>query len=125
VIVAVYCNLGPTPLWLVIGFSVVMFINVSSRIISSSALLSAVPGPADRGAFMSVNSSVQMVAGGIASLIAGTIVFQDSAGVLVHYDILGYVVGGATLITMVMMYFIDRMVTSNAPVTVKPASAAV
>jgi predicted MFS family arabinose efflux permease len=125
VIVVIYCNLGPTPLWLVIGFSVVMFINVSSRIISSSALLSAVPYPADRGAFMSVNSSVQMVSGGIASLIAGTIVFQNDTGVLMHYDILGYVVGGAILITMVMMYSIHRMVASKEAVSIKPAGATV
>lgn len=109
-IVIVYCNLGPTPLWIVIGFSVIMFINVSGRIISSSALLSAIPTPADRGAFMSVNSSVQMVSGGVASLVAGSIVYQTSTGMIVNYDILGYVVGGATFITMVMMYFINQMV---------------
>ena len=109
-IVSVYCNLEITPLWLVITFSVLMFINVSGRMISSSALLSAVPGPADRGAFMSINSSVQMVSGGIASLIAGSIVYQTETGYLENYDILGYVVSGATVITMVMMYTIDRMV---------------
>ena len=110
IVVSIYCNLGLTPLWIVIGFSIVMFIGVSGRMISSSALLSAVPGPADRGAFMSINSSVQMVSGGIASLIAGSIVYQTETGYLENYDILGYVVAGATVITMVMMYTIDRMI---------------
>jgi predicted MFS family arabinose efflux permease len=121
-VVMVYCNLGPTPLWMVIGFSVIMFINVSARIVSSSALLSAVPSPRDRGAFMSVNSSVQMVSGGIASLLAGTIVYQTNTGMIVNYDILGYVVGGATFITMVMMYFIDRMVTQKQQAQAVPVA---
>lgn len=112
-IVITYCNLGPTPLWIVICFSVIMFINVSARIISSSALLSAIPEPSDRGAFMSINSSVQMVSGGVASLLAGTIVYQTATGMIVNYDILGYVVGGATCITMAMMYFIDRLVSQK------------
>jgi predicted MFS family arabinose efflux permease len=119
-IVIAYCNLGPSPLWMVTGFSVIMFINVSARIISSSALLSAVPEPRDRGAFMSINSSVQMVSGGVASLLAGTIVYQTTTGLIVNYDILGYVVGGATFITMVMMYFIDRMVKQKLQTQVVP-----
>lgn len=110
IVVVIYCNLGTTPFWLVTAFSVVMFINVSGRMISSSALLTAVPEPPDRGAFMSINSSVQMVSGGIASLIAGMIVFQTETGLLENYDVLGYVVSGATIITMAMMYMIDRMV---------------
>lgn len=122
-IVIAYCNLSLTPLWIVIIFSVVMFINVSGRIISASALFSAVPAPKDRGAFMSVNSSVQMVSGGIASLIAGTIVYQDATGKMINYPILGYVVSGATVITVVMMYFINRMVVGKQDATPKPVVA--
>jgi predicted MFS family arabinose efflux permease len=123
VIVIFFCSLGITPLWIVIGFSVVMFINVSGRIISATALFSAVPAPNDRGAFMSINSSVQMVSGGVASLIAGMIVYQDASGKMINYPILGYVVSGATLITIVMMYFINRMVTSKKTTEPKPVVA--
>lgn len=120
VVTVVYCNLGITPLWIVIAISVVMFVCVSSRMISSTALLSAVPSLNDRGAFMSINSSVQMVSGGIASLLAGSIVFQTSSGYLMNYDILGYVVVGATVITMGMMYFIDRMIARKMKATAEP-----
>jgi predicted MFS family arabinose efflux permease len=109
-VVVIYCNLGVTPLWVVITFSVIMFINVSGRIISSSAMLSGIPTPMDRGAFMAINSAVQMVSGGIASMIAGMIVHQTESGYLENYNILGYVVAGATFITIVMMYFINQMV---------------
>ena len=40
---------------------------------------------------MSINSSVQQIAGGIASAIAGIIVFQENNEPLQRYDILGYV----------------------------------
>lgn len=110
IVVSVYCNLGVTPLWIVICFSVVMFFGISGRIISSSTLFSAIPNPQDRGAFMSINSSVQMISGGIASMIAGMIVYQTDTGHLENYPILGYVVAGATLITIIMMYFINQMV---------------
>jgi predicted MFS family arabinose efflux permease len=113
-VVNVYCNLGLTPLWIVIAFSVVMFINVSARIISASALMSAVPSPRDRGAFMSVNASVQMMSGGVASLAAGMIVYQTESGMLVNYEIVGYVVSCATVITIIMMYFINRMVMHSS-----------
>lgn len=126
--VIVYCNLGVTPLWVVIIFSVVMFINVSGRIISSSAMFSGIPTPTDRGSFMAINSAVQMVSGGIASMIAGMIVHQTESGYIEHYPILGYVVAGATLITIVMMYFINQMVmkrmsTVPAPVPVEASNS--
>lgn len=109
-LVLVYTNLGITPLWLVIVLNVIMFIGVSSRMISASALMTAVPDPQERGAFMSINSSVQQVSGGIAAAVAGLIVVQTSNGVLERYDVLGYVVVGAMLITIGMMYLIHRYV---------------
>ncbi|MEQ9439405.1 MAG: MFS transporter [Cyclobacteriaceae bacterium] len=110
VLVLIYTNLGITPLWLVIVLNVIMFVGVSSRMITASALMTAVPEPQERGAFMSVNSSVQQVSGGIAAAVAGLIVVQTSSGVLEHYNTLGYVVVGAMLITIGMMYMIHRYV---------------
>jgi predicted MFS family arabinose efflux permease len=109
-IVVIYCNLGLTPLWLVVVMNVVMFVGISSRIISSSALMTAVPEPMDRGAFMSINASVQQISGGIASVVAGMIVVQTETGKILHYDTLGYVVVGAMIITVIMMYFINEQV---------------
>lgn len=114
IIVPIYCNLGITPFWLVLVLNIIMFAGVSSRIISSSALLTAVPTPQDRGAFMSINSSVQQISGGIATFIAGLIVAEAPGGKLLHYDTLGYIVVGASLITIIMMYFIHLQVERAA-----------
>jgi predicted MFS family arabinose efflux permease len=114
VLVAYYCNLGVTPFWLVTLISVLMFAGVSSRMIASSALISAVPDPQDRGAFMSVNSSVQQISGGIATFVAGLIVVQSPDGKLERYGALGWVVIGATALTVFLMYFLNQYVMQKA-----------
>lgn len=121
IVVPIYCNLDITAFWIVLVLNVIMFAGVSSRIISSSALLTAVPTPPDRGAFMSINSSVQQISGGIATFIAGLIVVQTPEGKLIHYDTLGYVVLGAILITIIMMHSIHVYVeTAKEKVAVQP-----
>jgi predicted MFS family arabinose efflux permease len=117
VLVAYYCNLGVTPFWMVTLISVLMFAGVSSRMIASSALISAVPDPQDRGAFMSVNSSVQQISGGIATFVAGLIVVQSSDGKLERYGTLGWVVIGATALTVFLMYFLNQYVMQKAAAT--------
>jgi predicted MFS family arabinose efflux permease len=106
----IYTRLEITPVAVVIAISVVMFAGITCRMITSSALLSAVPEAQDRGAFMSINASVQQISGGIASAIAGMIVFQAPNGILHNYDILGYSVIGTMLITIAMMYWINEHV---------------
>ena len=120
--VAIYTPLGVTPLWVLIAISVVMFTGVSSRMISSSALVSAIPAAQDRGAFMSINASVQQISGGIASAIAGMIVIQQPNGLLDGYVLLGYVVIGSMIITIAMMYWIDRHVKSIMNRNTKPVA---
>ena len=110
VMVLIYCNLGVTPLWIVIVINVILFAGIMARIIPSSALLTAIPEPQDRGAFMGINSSIQQISGGVAASVAGLIVVQTSSGKLENYDILGYVVVGAMLITMAMVYWLNQLV---------------
>jgi predicted MFS family arabinose efflux permease len=105
----IYCNLGVTPLWIVIAINIILTIGVLARMISASALMTAIPEKSDRGAFMSVNASVQQVSGGIAAVIAGSIVVQTGTGKLLHYNILGYVVISAVIITIITMYFINKI----------------
>lgn len=110
VVVIYYTSLGITPLWLVIVISVVLFFGISGRMVSASALTSAVPDPADRGAFMAINSSMQQLAGGFASFIAGLIVVQSASGKLEHYEELGYVVALAMVVTAFLMHRINRVI---------------
>ncbi|MGE0763901.1 MAG: MFS transporter [Bdellovibrionales bacterium] len=110
VMAVIYTNLGVTPFAVAVMINVIFFVGIFSRIISSQALMSAIPDPATRGSFMSVSSSLQQISGGIASVIAGLIVVQAPGGQLEHFDTLGYILVGTTAITLVMMFFIHRVV---------------
>jgi MFS family permease len=92
--------------------------GVLSRIISSSALITAIPETNERGAFMSINSSVQQLSGGIASIIAGLIVVQTASGKLSHYDTIGYIVSASIVVTIFMMRSINKYVLQKAQSTV-------
>lgn len=107
VMVLIYTHLHTTPLWLLCVIMVILQIGIFSRMISATALLSALPQPADRGSYMSISSSLQQVAGGVASVISGLIVVEAPSGDLLHFDVLGYVLVCTTLITLTMMYFIN------------------
>jgi predicted MFS family arabinose efflux permease len=113
IVIAFYCNFGITPIWEVMIVNVLLFVAISARMISTSALISAVPDLKDRGAYMSVNASTQQLAGGIASALAGLIVVQNASGKLERYDLLGYVVVVAMLITLILMYSIHKMVKAK------------
>jgi predicted MFS family arabinose efflux permease len=121
IMVTIYTHLGVTPIGVVILVNSLLFVGVSSRMISASALISAIPQPADRGSYMSISSSIQQISGGIAATVGGLIVTQTATGALVDFDIVGYVLVGTTLITLVMMYFINRRIT--APATLSAAAA--
>lgn len=107
-LVLYYTNLGITPLWFLIALNAVLFLGITSRMIASSALTTAIPEPADRGAFMGVNASVAQISGGIASAIAGMIVYQNETGYIERYPILGIIVAVSMVITMWMMHMINQ-----------------
>ena len=110
VMVVIFTHLAITPLWLLVTVLVILQIGIFSRMISASALMSALPAPADRGAYMSISSSIQQVAGGVAAVLSGMIVVEGADGVLVYFDRVGYVLVGTTLLTLSMMYLINRRI---------------
>ena len=110
IMVVIYTNLTPVPVWEVIVISALMFAGVMSRMIPSQALMTAVPKMEDRGAFMSINSSLQQIAGGIASVIAGMIIIQQPGGKLLHFNTLDYVVITIMVICGFCMYAINKQV---------------
>jgi predicted MFS family arabinose efflux permease len=112
IMVIIYTHLGPVSIWTVIVTNVFLWIGISSRMISSSALISGVPDMKDRGAYMGINSATQQVAGGVASFVAGLIVYQPAQNApLQHFDTVGYVTACTMLITLGMMFFIEQQVS--------------
>ena len=85
------------------------------------AMVASVPPGAQRGAFNAVNSSIQQLAGGLASIIAGHIVSMSPEGRLLHFDTVGYVVAGMSLVAAFMLW---RLQASTPPAELNPAMAA-
>lgn len=114
VMCVIYTNLPATPFLLVVIFNVLMMIGIMSRMIPSSALVSVVPEKADRGAFMSVNSSLQQIAGGIAATVSGMIVVQQHASApLKNYNIVGYVVVFISIVCIFFLHRVNKLIESK------------
>jgi len=122
----IYTNLGPSPLWEVLVINIIMFAGIMSRMIPSTALTTSLPDLQDRGAFMSINASLQQMAGGLAAVAAGMIVTQKSPGSpLEHYNVLGLVVSAVIIICCFLMYRVSVLVKKKlAPAVPAQAVAA-
>ncbi|WP_343227521.1 MFS transporter [Rhodanobacter sp. 7MK24] len=110
VMVLIYTRLSNAGLWMLIVVSALLQIGIFSRMISSSALMSALPKPADRGAYMSISSSLQQMSGGFAAMLGGMVVKEASDGRLLRFEVLGDVLVCTTLLSLVLMYFVNRRV---------------
>jgi predicted MFS family arabinose efflux permease len=103
--------------------------GILSRMVPSMALVSALPEMQDRGAFMSINSSLGQIAGGAAAMVGGMIVVQENNfSPLEHYDTLGYIIVVLSVIGIFLVSRVSReiagskvpaMAVSEAPVLVE------
>ncbi len=115
IVILYFTRLGPTPIWVIYVVNVFMFAAISARMVSSMALTSGLPEMADRGAYMSISSSLQQLAGGAAAALAGVIVVQPTpTSPLENYPTLGIVVVVSMIITVVVMFNVHRIVSQKA-----------
>ncbi|MEY4791379.1 MAG: hypothetical protein RIT34_186 [Bacteroidota bacterium] len=112
--VLVYVHLGETTLFVLIVVNIFMMGGIMARMVPSQALTTSVPEAKDRGAFMSINSSLQQMAGGVAAMIGGKIVWQYSPSApLMNFDLLGYVVIAVILINIYLTYRVYNYVKAK------------
>lgn len=82
-------------------FDKAFFAAIMSRMSPAMALNSMVAKPQDRGAYMSISTSLQQTAGGLSAILAGWVVYQPTAtSPIQHYDILGYLAVGVFLLSV-------------------------
>jgi len=87
----VVTHIGASPLWLWLTCTTVFFVLVSGRMIPAMAIITSAAQPKLRGTFMSLNATVQALAMGLATTLAGFIISQNSAGQIVDYGLVGFV----------------------------------
>jgi predicted MFS family arabinose efflux permease len=115
VVIVIYTNLSAQPLWFVIIFNVFIMAGIFSRMIPATALTTAIPDMQDRGAFMSINASLQQIAGGVAAAVAGSIVVQKTKySPLEHYNTLGYLIVAISCITITLLYRVSKMIREKS-----------
>jgi hypothetical protein len=85
--------------------------RILSRMVPAVALTTAIPDLANREAFMSINSLLQQIAGGVAAVAAGMIVQQKTEfSPLEHYKTVGYVMVCISLLDVFLLYRVSMMV---------------
>ena len=104
--VAIITNLPPIPFVLVLCVTGFWFVVSSGRMIPAQAIVSNVVAPQRRGSFMSINSSIQQIFVGLASVLAGVIVVKTPSNALLHYEITGYI---SIIITLLSILFVSRL----------------
>ena len=105
--VSVFTRMEPMSYRWVMLINVVLFAGIMSRMVPAMALNAQIPEPKYRGAFMSVNASIQQFSGGIASYLAGHIVVQHQPDApLLHFEWLGNVM---VLLMLTCIYLVYRV----------------
>jgi multidrug resistance protein len=81
-------------------FAALFFVFVSGRFIPTSALITASCESRFRGRVMAFSSAVQNFGSGFAALIAGAIMVKAPSGEILHYDWVGYIACGVSLVAI-------------------------
>lgn len=99
-------NLPQIHFYLVLAIFGFWFTFSTGRNIPAQAMISTVVQPAERGRFMSLNTSFQQLFTGMASLIAGFIVYADNSGKIHNYRWLGYL---SVLVVFSTLFIASRL----------------
>ncbi len=91
---------GPMPTWMVLVLCGAFFVFGSGRFGPGQAILSMAVKPHQRGAFMNLNSCTRDLASGVTTTIGGWVVSESSTGQLIHYNWLGWMAIGASLVSL-------------------------
>lgn len=88
------------PLWgLVLLFPLFMMV-VSGRGIPLQALLTTVPHPSRRGAFLSANAALMQIGTGCGAMLGGLMLSTDAAGHIEGYGTIGWVAAALSVVTL-------------------------
>ena len=99
-------NMPEIPLAAVLVINTTFFILISGRFVPVMAIITSSVSKANRGAFMGINSSLQQMSMGLASVLAGFIIQYNSAGQIEHFNIVGYI---SMFMTLVFVYLSARV----------------
>ena len=105
--ILVLTNLPPVPLWMALVVTGLFFILAGGRMVPSTAIVTSVIKPRNRGSFMSLNSSVQNMTAGLTSIVAGVLVTVPKGG----HHVYGFWKVGliGALFTVIAMWLMNKI----------------
>lgn len=105
-------HLPPLPMAVIVGVFVLFMTAMSARNIPMQALLTTIPAPSQRGAFLSVNSAIQQLGTGLGAWLGGLLLQSDAAGHVSNYGVNG--ICAATLALCAALW-VGRLHAVRAP----------
>ena len=98
----VVSNLPPVPLWVAAVAVSLFMVSASGRMVPAQAMLLGVAAPRVRGAFVTLNTTVQHVGMGLAPMVGGLLLWERADKTLGGYPLVGLVAAGASALSLVL-----------------------
>jgi predicted MFS family arabinose efflux permease len=114
-------NLPRVSLLTAVSASTLLMVCMSGRVVPAMAMLTASIEPQYRGAFMSLNSSVQQFACGLAAYASGLVLVQAPDGELMHFGALGVASIICALVCIYLARFLRLSPTAESALAGLPA----
>jgi len=95
--------LPPLTIWYVLPISTMLFVFMSGRMIPGMAILTSAADPRLRGTFMTLNSSVQSAAMGVAAYVGGSLISRDVSNHVQGYWMAAVVGSTASILAMLFV----------------------
>ncbi len=99
-----------------------LMISMSGRFIPMQALMTTVPKPAERGAFLSVNSAVQSLGTGLGAWVGGMLLSIGPAGEIVGFGTNGWIATGVTVLALIWIGQVKRTTGATRAPVADPAA---
>ncbi|MDB5800341.1 MAG: hypothetical protein JWL63_1280 [Rhodocyclales bacterium] len=112
-------HLPTLPLLALIAFFPFFMVSISGRNIPLQALMTTVPDPAKRGAFLSVNSAIQSIGTGLGAWFGGLMLSSGPGGEIIGYGTNGWCAVALTLLGIVWIHRVTKVampVAADKPV---------
>lgn len=116
-------HLPAVPLAAILAVTTSFFILNHARFVPATTLVTLHVNPRHRGAFMSLNSCLQQLGSGVASLIGGLLVTQAPDGKLVGYGRLAWISAAAVVVSMFVVRRLARYPDERMISRAKPTAA--
>jgi MFS transporter, DHA1 family, inner membrane transport protein len=100
IVTLLIANSGALPVWAVLVLAGLFFTFASGRFVPGQAILSLAVPSKQRGSFMSLTSCTRDLTSGVTSGLGGWIVTKSPDGRLLHFDRLGWIAVGMSLVSL-------------------------